>query len=211
MSVLWLRGEDKGGENRLMKRRPMTWRGWGGLILLCLASPVWSEAQKLGEPVAGLQAVLDIPDSTVVQGEYLGIDLELRNVSNTPFSLYRDVSRIRGFPGEVRFLVQRADGIPIKISELTVERARLSSPEDYVRLQPSASLKRSLEMYPAYDDDKAENLSDRFKMLEPGQYGLRLEISFTDEGKRTGTKDAWVGTVFSNPMTFEVIPGPTES
>ena len=176
------------------------------IILICLASPVWSEAQKTGEPVDGLRAVLDIPDKAVVQGEYLGIDLELRNVSNAPFSLYRDIRGMLGMPGYVRFLVQRADGTPIKIAQPTVERARLSSPEDYVRLQPGTSLKRSLEMNPRYYDDKVEKPSEAFKMLEPGHYELRLVVSFTDEGRRVGVKDAWVGTGISNPITFEVVP-----
>lgn len=170
-------------------------------MFLSTIVPGWTEEPGPGEPVNGLQALATVQDYIVSQGQDVLIELELRNVSTVSFSLHRNVDQTLGMPGQVLFQVRRADGTLIEMAQETVDRGGLVSLDDYVRLKPGSSIKRTLEMYPQYFN----HASERFEMLEPGCYEISLKISFTNQGREIGVKDAWVGMVISNPVTIEVV------
>lgn len=161
---------------------------------------VWAEVPEPGEPVNGLQALATVQDHVFSQGQYILIELELHNLSTASFSLYQNVDQTLGMPGQVLFQVRRADGTLIEMAQEIVDR-ELSSPDDYVRLKPGSSINRILEMYPQYYN----HASKQFEMLKPRRYEISLEVSFISEGREIGVKDAWVGTVISNPVMIKVV------
>lgn len=184
------------------------------LLLMVLAAVVlvgstarsWGGEPKAGEPVNGLRASLKIQGSTFKQGQGIPIELELQNVSNTPVSLYQQLSDTLYLPGYVRFLVVRlVDGTSIEIIQLETERVALTADQAkvlYTALEPGALLKRQFTMRPEYH---GVNSHSNPASLEPGLYELRLEVIFDEEGRVLGVKDAWVGTVISNPARFRIV------
>lgn len=180
-----------------------------------LMTPAWALPPKLGRPktgevpqtalpepgapVNGLQALLTIQQSAVPQGQAVGLELDLRNVSTAPLSLYRHVSAVLGTPGCVEFKVQRADGGIVRITQAMDEHAP-PTPDAYVPLEPGGSLKASFNLPVRWDDPP----------LQPGRYELLLVVTFSDEGLQAGVQDAWAGTVVSNPAHVE-ITAPTAS
>ena len=170
-----------------------------GAILVCAAESS-AEERRSGEPVNGLQALLSLPDPKIASGADLLLHLEVRNVSNTSLSVYKKLSELLGMPGYAKFIVRKADGTMVKISQ-RIDMHSLPPPEHYVRLDPGTSLKRNFMMLTeAYNED-----SGKYKPLLPGVYEVLVEVTFSDEGHRVGVQDAWVGTVTSNPVRFEVI------
>lgn len=182
-----------------------------GAVIFCVSTVSISlgvaEESHVGGPVNGLKATLTVPHSTVHQGQHLPVELELRNIASTPFSIYQHVSNLLGMPGQIRFLVRGADGTSIEMAQ-EIDDHPAPIEKDYVRLEPEASFKREFLM--TLEHQPYVNNLAGFEGLSPGKYELSLEVFFTDEGRHAGVKDAWVGVVISNPVTFEVVSIPSE-
>ena len=179
-----------------------------GMMGLCLISGAVAEAEtpQPGEAVNGLKAALRVQGSTFREGEYIPLELELQNVSDKPFSIYRDLGPTPT-PAGVTFLLRHGEG-PV-IREFSGGNKTLFG---HIRLEPGDSEKYSLVMTIRHpnepvlfsNDLKAPELGIA-RMLEPGDWELWIQVNYQKgAGKAAGISDAWEGVIVSSPVRFKV-------
>ena len=168
-----------------------------GVALMGPTATARGEESVPAKPASPVQASVRLSDRILLRGQDVEVELTLRNISDAPLSLYRDIQPTLGMPGEVRFLVRRPDGTSVEIAQ-PVDEHSLPSPEAYRRLSPGDSITQAVMM-------RLERGGGRFDALEPGRYDVALEVSFSDEGRRAGVPDAWAGTVLTDPIHIEVV------
>ena len=147
-----------------------------------------------GQP---LQAVLTIKPQVIRQGNPLSIQLELRNISVAPVSVYRHIGAVMMTPGYVEYRLQK-DGQQIVVNQ-AIDKHAPPRPEDYQRLAPGASTICALTL-----SRDAKRGAEAIVALVPGSYVMTAEIVLTEEGRSAGVSDAWAGTLTTNAVHFEV-------
>ena len=180
-----------------------------GMMGLCLISGAVAEAEtpQPGEAVNGLKATLRVQGSTFREGEYIPLELELQNVSDKPFSIYRDLGPTPT-PAGVTFLLRHGEG-PV-IRELASGNKTVFG---HIRLEPGDSKKYSLVMTIRHPNKPGLYLSDLkapeleiARMLKPGDWELWIQVNYQKgAGKAAGISDAWEGAIVSSPVRFKVM------
>ena len=160
----------------------------------------WAEAPRPGEPVGGLQVTLTTAQIAVHRFESLVTELVLENVSPGSLSVYRYIGTIMSTPGYVRYhLVNLSSGQEVVLLQ-GIDQHPPPSSDDYVRLAPGEKSSRTFVL------DQVLLDWPRDSRLKPGRYALKLEVVISEEGRWAGVTDAWSGTVWTNPITFEFRP-----
>lgn len=173
----------------------------GLLLVLSVTALSWAEEPKIGESVNGLQAFLAIHNPLVRQPEDVLLEVALRNVSGGPLVLV-DSAMLPGRRNEteVEFMVRRADSAQSGFFDLLSDDlvACGIGGSSYKRLDPGTSLKSSLRTGLNVIDF---GHTDGIAHLQPGRYEVSVLVCFRPDGN----KDAWVGSVRSNWVAFEVV------
>ena len=177
---------------------------------LCLISGVAAatEPAQPEEAVNGLKATLRVQGSTFREGEYIPLELELHNVSNAPFSIYRDLGPTPT-PAGVTFLLRHGEG-PV-IQEFS---GGSKTAFQYIRLEPGDSKQYPLVMTMRHPNEPGPLTSSKnvgapvleiTRLLEPGNWELWVKVHYQKgAGKVAGINDAWEGAIVSNPVQFRV-------
>ena len=156
------------------------------------------EKRRESGVVQGLQATLTAAAPTLKRGGTISLEVELRNVSSAPLSIYRHISLVLSTPGYVVYHLTRVGGEPVDVMQ-PIDDHPAPRAEAYQRLGPGEAVTHQL-LFGAGELDWENRAA-----VPAGQYELTVDVVVTEEGRAAGVQDAWIGTVRSNPVSLEIL------